>query len=198
MEKFMLAKDFIKLCKFAVERGNLDPKKTYCEFTWWNKTFKPITSIDGDYATKETYFIVGDSECNSWKVTRSNEPTPCGFYITSDSVWIDRVVHRPLTLHEVMHWADEYNGEGTIGFLFSNSPVNYWVGINPFRTRIYKNFAGETILCFYADDRDSGEWKSFNMMKPEHIEIYDDSPKEFEKDGDTPDTINEGDSKDEV
>ena len=57
----------------------------------------------------------------------------------------------------------------TVGFLFCNSPINYWVDINPFKTRIYKNNDGETILSFYAEDRDSGEWTSFSNLTPNSI-----------------------------
>jgi hypothetical protein len=55
----------------------------------------------------------------------------------------------------------------TVEFLFSNSPVNYCVDINPFRTKIYKNGNGETILSFYVDD--IGEWRYISKVKPENI-----------------------------
>ena len=57
----------------------------------------------------------------------------------------------------------------TVGFLFSNSPINYWVDINPFKTRIYKNNDGETILSLYADDMDNGEWESFSNLTSNSI-----------------------------
>ena len=59
----------------------------------------------------------------------------------------------------------------TVEFLFSNSPVNYWVDINPFKTKIYKNGNGETILAFYVDDRDSSEWRPISEVKPEYIKL---------------------------
>ena len=182
MEKKMTAKDLLKLCNFAIERGQLNPVETYCEFTWWNNKFKPIVSLDGYYKEKETWFIVGSNECNVWERTRSKMPSPCGFYIVPDSLRIESVVHRPLTLNSLMHHSNTYNGEGTIGFLFSNSPVNYWVGINPFKTRIYRNWANETILCFHAEDRDSGEWVPFDRMKTDDIRVFDDSPNAWKKD----------------
>lgn len=43
------------------------------------------------------------------------------------------------------------------------------VHINPFKTRIYKNDDGETILSLYADDMDSGEWESFSNLTSNSI-----------------------------
>ena len=62
-----------------------------------------------------------------------------------------------------------------VEFLFSNSPINYYVGINPFKTCIYKNRSNDTILALYAEDRDSGEYKSFSKMIPSYIHMTDDS-----------------------
>ena len=67
----------------------------------------------------------------------------------------------------------------TVKFLFSNSPINYYVDINPYKTCIYRNRAGETILALYVEDRDSSEWQPISRMKPSHIRLIDDSPLEF-------------------
>ena len=67
----------------------------------------------------------------------------------------------------------------TVKFLFSNSPVNYRVDVNPYKTRVYKNQAGDTILALYAEDRDGGEWRPISGMKPDHIRLIDDSPSEY-------------------
>lgn len=81
--------------------------------------------------------------------------------------------HRPLTLDTIFD-AKYLSDFDTVEFLFSNSPVNYWVDINPFKTKIYKNTNGETILSFYVDDRDSGEWRPISTVKPEHIKLVSD------------------------
>ena len=67
----------------------------------------------------------------------------------------------------------------TVKFLFSNSPINYYVDINPYKTRVYKNRGGETILALYAEDRDSGEWQPISGMKPDHIMLIDNNPLEW-------------------
>ena len=93
---------------------------------------------------------------------------PTGFYIWKNAKSIDRVVHRPLTISHLLD--SEFMLEfDTVGFLFANSPINYWVDINPFKTRVYKNDEGETILSFYAEDRDSGELQPFSNMTSDSI-----------------------------
>jgi hypothetical protein len=59
-----------------------------------------------------------------------------------------------------------------VKFLFCSSPINYFVGINPFKTRIYKNRNDETILSLYVDDRDSGEYSSIEKLKADDIRIF--------------------------
>lgn len=168
MNEPMTTTELNNLLHMAVDKYNLDPKNTYVEFTWWDNMFKPLTGIDCNNNKNMFIMVFGDELCNvRWK-NRDGYVIPTGFYIWKDAKSIDRVVHRPLTVSQLID--DEFMLEfDTVGFLFSNSPINYWVDINPFKTRVYKNSEGETILSFYAEDRDSGEWQPFSAMTPDSI-----------------------------
>lgn len=158
-----------KLLHMAVDKHSLDPKNTFVEFTWWDDgVFRPLTDIDCDRGKSRFIMVFGDELCNGrWK-NRDGFVIPTGFYIWKDAKSMDKVVHRPLTVSQLID--NEFMLEfENVGFLFSNSPINYWVDINPFKTRVYKNDNGETILSFYAEDRDSGEWLPFSSMTPDSI-----------------------------
>lgn len=165
--------DFNKLLHMAVDKHNLDPYNTYVEFTWWDDgMFRPLTCIDCDRKKDQFTMVFGGELCNArWK-NKNGHVIPTGFYIWKDAMSMNQVVHRPLTVGKLLD--SEFMLEfGTVGFLFANSPINYWVGINPFKTRVYKNGDGETILAFYADDRDSGEWQPLSNMTPDDIETIE-------------------------
>ena len=167
------------LLHMATEKHKLDPEKTYVEFTWWKGVFKPLVDTDCSHDTSSYVMVFGENPCNFWKSFRHNgEHIPCGFYVLKDMVWPDRVVHRPITVSHIMDSAFMM-GFKYAKFLFSSSPVNYYVDANPYKTCVYKNWANETILCFYADDRDSGEWKSISRMKADDVRLVDDSPSRF-------------------
>ena len=169
MNEQMTTTELNKLLHMAVDKYNLDPNNTYVEFTWWDDgVFRPLTSIDCNRGKNKFIMVFGDNLCNiRWK-NKDGYVIPTGFYIWKDAKSIDRVAHRPLTVSKLLDskFMLEFD---TVGFLFANSPINYWVNINPFKTRVYKNGEGETILSFYADDRDSGEWQPFSDMTPDSI-----------------------------
>ena len=118
--------------------------------------------------------MFGDDNCNTFHKRSDGVVVPTGFWINKDAVYIDQVVHRPTTLKWLMDNPMMLEHD-EVRFLFANSPINYYVGINPFKTRVYKNWAKECVLAFYADDRDSGEFRPFSELKPNHIELIDDS-----------------------
>lgn len=164
------------LLHMAVDRYGLDPTNTYIEFTWWDNVFKPMITFDcGRDGDKSWGILVfGDNNCNTFHKRSDGVVVPTGFWIDKDAMYIDWVVHRPTTLKWLMDNPMLLEHD-EVRFLFANSPVNYYVGINPFETKVYKNRAKECILTFYADDRDNGEYRSFLELKPNHIELIDDS-----------------------
>ena len=168
MNEPMTTTELNELLHMAVEKHNLDPKNTYVEFTWWDDVFKPLTCTDCNRAKNLFIMVFGDHFCNISGKNKDGFAMPTGFYVWKDATSIDRVVHRPLTVSRLIDnkFMLEFDN---VGFLFSNSPINYWVDINPFKTRVYKNGEGETILSFYAEDRDSGEWLPFSNMTPDSI-----------------------------
>lgn len=162
------------LLHMAVEKHGIDPNQTYVEFTWWDHVFRPLTDHDCNRQDSSFIMVFGDSLCNFWNSVRlGGKHVPCGFYIASDEVWPDRVVHRPTKLSWLLDnkFMLEFKHAK---FLFTGSPVNYFVGIDPFKTRVYRNWANETILCFYAAD--GGRMKPISAMTPDHIKFIDDGP----------------------
>lgn len=173
MNKLITTTDFNKLLHMAVDKYNLDPYNTYVEFTWWDDgMFRPFTCIDCDKKKNQFLMVFGNELCNvKWK-NKNGYVIPTGFYIWKDATNINQVAHRPLTVSKLIdsNFMLEFD---TVGFLFANSPINYWVDINPFKTRIYKNDDGETILSFYAEDRDNGEWQPLSRMTPDDIKTIE-------------------------
>ena len=158
-----------------VEYHKLEPKNTYVEITWWNNVFRPLITTDCDRSRDSKYIMVfGNTLCNTCGKNANNEVIPTGFWIYNNAYRAEQVVHRPLTLDEIFD-AKYLSDFITVEFLFSNSPVNYCVDINPFRTKIYKNGNGETILSLYVDDRDSGEWRPISAVKPEYIKLIEET-----------------------
>jgi hypothetical protein len=175
MRTKLLTAEFYNYLKMIVEYHKLDPKNTYVEITWWNNVFRPLITTDCDRSRDSKYIMVfGDTLCNTCGKNNNGEVIPSGFWIYNDAYCVEQVVHRPLTLDKIFD-AKCLSDFDTVEFLFSNSPVNYCVDINPFRTKIYKNGNGETILSFYVDDRDSGEWKHISEVKPEYIKVISES-----------------------
>ena len=164
------------LLHMAVDRHGLDPEKTYIEFTWWDNVFKPMTDFDCGMAGGKSWglLVFGEENCNTFYKRSDGIVVPTGFWINKDAVYIDWVVHRPKTIKCLMD-NQMLLADDEVRFLFANSPINYYVGINPFKTRVYRNLANECVLAFYADDRDSGEYRPFSELKPDHIELIDDS-----------------------
>ena len=166
------------LLHMAVEKYNLDPEKTYIEFTWWDKKYRPLNITDCDWKKSEFIMVFGDTLCNTFYENSDGVVIPTGFWIFENAAYVEQVIHRPMTVSQIMdsRFMFQFN---TVKFLFSNSPINYYVNINPYKTRVYKNRASETILALYAEDRDSGEWRPISGMKPDHIMLIDDSPSEY-------------------
>ena len=164
------------LLHMAVDRHGLDPANTYIEFTWWDNVFKPLTGFDCNGSGYKSWglLVFGEENCNTFHNRSDGIVVPTGFWIYKDAAYIDRVVHRPTTLKRLMDNPMLLEHD-EVRFLFANSPINYYVYINPFKTRVYKNLAGECVLAFYADDRDSGEYRPFSELKPDHIELIDDN-----------------------
>lgn len=171
MNKPITTTDFNKLLHMAVDKHKIDPYNTYVEFTWRDDgMFRPLTCTDCVRKKNQFIMVFGDNLCNvRWK-NKDGYTIPTGFYIWKDAKSIYQVTHRPLTVNKLMDskFMLEFD---TVGFLFANSPINYLVDINPFKTRIYKNDDGETILAFYAEDRDFGEWRPMSNMTPDHIKM---------------------------
>ena len=164
------------LLHMAVDRHGIDPAKTYIEFTWWDKVFKPMIEFDygGNGNRSWGSLVFGDENCNTFHERDDGIVVPTGFWIYKDAVYADQVVNRPTTLKWLMDNPMLLEHD-EVRFLFANSPVNYYVGINPFKTRVFKNWAKEWVLAFYADDRDGGEYRPFSELEPRHIELIDDS-----------------------
>lgn len=173
----MKTDDFNRLLRMAVDRHGIDPKDTYVEFTWWDNVFLPLIDIDCDRKNSGCILVFGDSRCNLfYGKGRDGIVYPTGFWINKDAAYADQVVHRPNRLSRLIDskFIAEFD---TVDFLLCGNPVNSRVKINPFKTRVYRNFGGETILAFYAEDRDSGEWRPFSAMSSEYIRAFDDRPK---------------------
>ena len=169
MKTKILTAEFYNYLKMIVEYHKLEPKNTYVEITWWNNVFRPLITTDCDRSRDSKYIMVfGNTTCNTCGKNANNEVIPSGFWIYNDAYRAEQVVQRPLTLDKIFD-AKCLSDVDTVEFLFSNSPVNYCVDINPFRTKIYKNGNGETILSFYVDD--IGEWRYISKVKPENIKI---------------------------
>lgn len=162
------------LLHIAVSRYGLDTENTYVEFTWWNHVFKPLVQFDCDSSGDKSWgmLVFGNENCNTFRKISDGVVVPTGFWINKNAVYIDQVVHRPVTLKALLNNPMLLEHD-EVKFLFSNSPVNYYVGINPFKTVVYKNIAGESILAFYADDRDSGEMRPFSDLTPSDIKLVE-------------------------
>jgi len=170
-------KELNGLLHMAMEKHNLDPKKTYVEFTWWDNVFRPLDITDCNWEKSEFIMVFGDTPCNTFYENSDGFVIPAGFWIFENAAYVEQVVHRPMTVSQVMD--SEFMLQfDTVKFLFSNSPVNCRVDINPYKTRVYRNRADETVLAFYAENRDAGEWAPISRMKPDHIRLIDDSPPE--------------------
>lgn len=169
----ILTAQFYDYLKMIVEHHKLEPKNTYVEITWWDNVFRPLITTDCDRYDSKYIMVFGNTLCNTYGKSDNGEVMPTGFWIYNDAYCVEQVVHRPLTLDKIFD-AKYLSDFDTVEFLFSNSPVNYWVDINPFKTKIYKNGNGETILSFYVDDRDSGEWRPISEVKPEYLKLISD------------------------
>ena len=174
--------EFNGLLHMAVEKHNLDPENTYIEFTWWDKKYWPLDITDCNWKKSEFIMVFGDTLCNTFYKNSDGYVIPTGFWILENAAYVDKVIHRPMTVSKIMDSKFMLQFD-TVKFLFSNSPINYYVDINPYKTRIYKNRGGETILALYAEDRDSGEWQPISGMKPDHIMLIDNNPPEFKRKG---------------
>ena len=168
MKTKILTAEFYNYLKMIIEYHKLEPKNTYVEITWWNNVFRPLITTDCDRRDSKYIVVFGNTSCNTCGKNINGEVMPAGFWIYNNAYCAEQVVQRPLTLDKIFD-AKCLSDVDTVEFLFSNSPVNYCVDINPFRTKIYKNGNGETILSFYVDD--IGEWRYISKVKPENIKI---------------------------
>ena len=141
----------------------------YVMLTWWNNEFRPLIKLDGNWRTGEEICVFGSREdaCNKW-----HNGLPCAFWIAKNAVLIEQATHRPLTLKSLYCMTGD-NEDAPRKFLISDSPRNMFVDINPFRTRIIRNWEGETMLCFYAENRDDGEMVPFERMTEKDIIVID-------------------------
>ena len=170
MKTKILTAEFYNYLKMIVEHHKLEPKNTYVEITWWENIFRPLMYTDCDRKNSKYIMIFGNTLCNIYDRNKNNGAIPTGFWIYHNAFCVEQVVHRPLTLDKIFN-AKYLSDFDTVEFLFLNSPINYLVDINPFKTRIYKNGNDETILSFYVDDRDCGEWRPISEVKPEYIKV---------------------------
>jgi hypothetical protein len=173
MKRKILTVEFYEYLKMIIEHHKLEPKNTYVEITWWDNVFRPLMITDCDRRESKYIMVFGDTLCNIWGKNKNGEVMPTGFWIYNNAYRAEQVVHRALTLDTIFD-AKYLSNFVTVDFLFSNSPINYWVDINPFKTKIYKNRNGETILSLYVDDRDSGELRPISEVRPEHIKLISD------------------------
>lgn len=170
MKTKILTAEFYNYLKMIAEYHKLEPKNTYVEITWWDNIFRPLITIDCDRRNSKYIMVFGNTLCNTYGKNENNEVIPAGFWIFNDAYCVEQVVHRPLTLDKIYD-AKYLSNFVTVEFLFSNSPVNYYVDINPFKTKIYKNGNGETILSFYVYGGEYGDKKCISEVKPEYIKL---------------------------
>lgn len=171
MNDMMTTREFNQLLHMAVQKYSLDPSKTYIECTWWDKVFKPFTITDCNWEKSEFIIVFGDTPCNTF---HDGVVIPAGFWVFSNAVYIEQVVHRPMTASEIID--NEFMLQfDNVKFMFASSPVNYRIDINPYKTCVYKNRANETILALHVEDRDGGEWQPFSSMTSDSIKLVDDS-----------------------
>lgn len=177
----LTTKQFDTLLKLAIVKYNLDPRKTYLELTWWDHIFKPCIACDANNSTNEFVIVFSDINCQKW-----SDNIPCGFYIYNGAVIPNNVVHYPMTINHFIN--NEFMlGFDTVKFMLSGgdwSPVNVKFTINPFKTTLYINRENENILTLYAEDRDSGEWESFDNFTSNRIRLVDNSYKQTKYKGD--------------
>ena len=174
-ERDITVKDFRHLLATAISTHKLNPENTFVEFTWWDKTiFKPLIYFDRT-EHENPLLVFGGSNCAFYKAIGDARVFPTGFYINQNATSAENVVCRPYTLRDVFYRSIlNYDENKTVKFMFSNSPVNYYVKINPFKTKVYKNRNGETILTLYADDRDSGEFQPASKVEENNIALFTD------------------------
>lgn len=166
----MTKKDFNRLLDLAVEKSGemIDATNTYVVLTWWDGKFMPLITLDGNWRDKEDYLVFGDVPCNKW-----HSGLPSAFWINTGAVRADEVVHKPKTLSSVRNILNA--DRPTVKFLLCASPRNMWIDINPWKTRVIRNREGETFLCLYVDDRDSGEMVPFEKMTADRIQVIDET-----------------------
>lgn len=167
----MTNNEFQHLLDMAISRGNLNEvglDKVYVMLTWWSDEFRPLTDLDVNWMTGEKICVFGDRDisCNKW-----HDGLPCAFWICKDAVRMEDVTHRPLSLKTLYEMKNAEDAPRR--FLISDSPQNIFVDINPFRTRIIRNYEGETMLCFYVSDHGGEERVPFKLMKESSIDFID-------------------------
>ena len=173
MFESITTKEFNSLLHMCVDASGADPSKTYMELTWWDGVYLPLVVEDCNRSESKHIMVFGQEKCNTypWKV--DGFQMPVGFYVWNNATEASKVVHRPLTVSDFMdrQFMLEFD---TVKFLISNSPINYAVDINPFKTRVMCNFDGDVILALHVENRDSGEWRPFSEMDIDRIKIVKD------------------------
>lgn len=174
-ERDITVKDFRHLLETAVSAHKLNPDSTFVEFTWWDKAvFRPLIYLDRT-EHGSPLLVFGEANCTFYKAVGSVQMFPTGFYVNPEATAAENVVCRPYTLRDVFYRSIlNYDDDKTVKFMFSNSPVNYYVQIDPFKTRVYMNRNGETIFALYADDRDGGEFQPASQVEAKHIALFKD------------------------
>jgi len=173
MNNQMTTAEFNTLLRMAVDEHHLDPDSAYVEFTWWDHVYRPLIETDCNRAESEFIMVFGDDLCNICCNDKYGNPIPAAFWIYKDAGYIEQVIHRPIKVKCLLDskFMLEFD---KAKFLFCNSPINYYVDINPFKTTVYKNSATkDTILALYAENRDSGEWRPFSGMNQNQIKLVE-------------------------
>ena len=165
--------EFNSLLHMGIHASGADPSKTYIELTWWDGVYLPLTCEDCDKRGSKHIMVFGQDKCQTYPWEVDGFVVPTGFYIWKNATSVNQVIHRPLTVDHFMDskFMLEFN---TVDFLVANSPVNYHVSINPFKTKVMVNADSDTILALYAENRDSGEWRPFSEMSTSKIQIVKD------------------------
>ena len=165
--------EFNQLLHMAVDTYKLDPKKTYIEFTWWDKVYRPAISTDCNTTKSHFILVFGSELCNTF-YDCDGIVIPTAFYTCKDVAYPENVVHYAMSASAMLDssWMLSFD---FAKFLFANSPINYYVDVNPFKTRVMINRSGDAVIALYAEDRDGGEWRPFNEMEPSRIKLIDDA-----------------------
>ena len=146
--------------------GGIDPTKVFVEFTWWAGKYKPLIAFDCDMETNTNILVFGNEECG--KNTKSYPYPTYSYGIPKYAITLDKVIK----MVEIAQF-DEIN------FLLMSDdvPVNCFVDINPFKTKLFIKPIpkyDKHVLAFFASDGGSESKKSIYKLTTNSIEIVKD------------------------